>query len=106
MAQPRLGGTPLVFGRRKLARRIFEVEAGREMAAPARQQDGPDGRVGPESAEGIADRAKHVAVHGVELVGTGELDMGDPVRDPDLDALLAHLRSPRLPGLYLSGNGG
>ena len=63
------------------------------MPALAGEQDRPHRRIAAERAEGVADRGEHVLVHRVELVGPGQLDMGDAVLDPDRDPVASH-RSP------------
>jgi hypothetical protein len=68
---------PGIVGGRELAGGIFEVEPGGEVLAAAGQQDAAHRGSVPSAAEGLADRGEHLAVHGVELVLAGELDMGD-----------------------------
>ena len=68
----------------------MKVDASGEMAAAAGQQDRADRAVGAERAERLADRAEHLAVHGVEPILAGQLDMGDSPLPADFDAFASH----------------
>ena len=89
--EARLRRPPRIVGRRELAGGILEVEAGGEMAAPAREQHRPHRRIRAERAEGLADRLEHLPIHSVELALSGQLDMGDPAVAADRHSFASHL---------------
>jgi hypothetical protein len=96
--KPRFGGAAGIVRWRELACRKFEVQAGREMPAAPGKEDAAHAVVGPEAPEGLADRGEHLAVHGVELLLAGELDMATW---PSSDTAILSLPICALPPLII-----
>jgi hypothetical protein len=95
--KPRFGGAAGIVGWRELARRKFEVEPAEKCRPrPERGCSAPGGR--PEAPEGLADRGEHLAVHGVELLLAGELDMATW---PSSDTAILSLPICALPPLII-----